>query len=252
MAHMATFAGCVYVAPVSDDGTLLGPWEFLGQVAPLSVQLQDEEPTPIKGRTCEDYGKVIASKPNPGTASGSLTMYEYTAANVARALKGIVTTTDVEASTITDQSLTFQDVLQFIDVGKEELSNVVVKDENDNVLVAGEDYHINPHLGLIAPKKEDWANKTVKVSASCAEYKKPRVVIGGGGNIKYAMKGSHINEFNGERSKFYLRKVLFSSSAEIVTVSEDGTEREGMQMALTPEIPTGQSDYGHWDGLPLR
>lgn len=247
---MATFAGCVYVALVDDVGKVTGPWESLGQVAPMKIQLQDEEPRIIKSRRCDDYGQVIATKTVPGTASGSLTMYDYTAANVARVLKGRVESITDNPAPMTDTEFTFYDVDQFVSVGRNNLLNVTVKDASDNVLVAGTDYHINPRLGLIAAKTASLANQTFKVSATFPQLKHSRVVIGGAGTEYYAIQGDQVNEFDGSRSWFYLQKVLFNSSADVGMVSEDGTEREGIQLGFTPQSVDGT--YGHWDGLPLR
>ena len=252
MAHLAKWAGCIYVAPVADDGALLEPWEELGEAAPLSIQLQDEEPTTRKGRTCKTYGKVIASKSNPGTATGSLTMFEYTAVNVARALKGMVRTADQTSTTLTDQDVELKEIGQYIDIGAEELSGVTVTDSGGSALVEGEDYEINTALGLIAAKTTSTANTTVKVSGTSAAYAEPRIVIGADAAAKYAIKGLLINEYTGKQSKVYLRKVLFSTNSEVVLLSEEDTEAESIALTLTPEIPSGRSDYGHIDGLPLR
>lgn len=247
---MATFAGCIYVAPVNDAGLVVGPWESLGQVAPMTIQLQDEEPQTIKSRRCEDYGQVIATKPVPGTASGSLTMYDYTAENVARVLKGRVESITDVPMPMTDEEFTFFGVDQFVSVGRHNLLNATVKDQNDNVLVAGTDYHINPRLGLVAAKAERLANQKFKISATFPQLEHSRVVIGGAETQHYAIQGDQINEFDGSRSLFYLSKVLFNSSADVVLVSEDGTEREGIQLGFTPQSVDGS--YGYWDGLQLR
>ena len=61
-----------------------------------------------------------------------------------------------------------------------------------------------------------------------------------------------INEFSDEHVRVFLRKCLISSNAEINFVSNEDTDHETIELKLTPEIPTGQSDYGHIDGLPLR
>lgn len=247
---MATFAGCVYVCPVNDAGREVGGWEFLGQVAPMSLQLQDEEPQTIKSRCCDDFGQVIATKPVPGTASGSLTMFDYTAHNVAKVLKGMVETVSDPPAPMTDEEFTFFEVGQYTSVGREGLLNVTVKDASDNVLVAGTDYSINPRMGLIAPKTERLANQTFKISATFPSIDSTRVVIGGAETQYYAIKCDQVNEFDGNRSKVHLKKVLFNSSAETVIVSEDGTEREGIQLGFTPQSVDGS--YGVWDGLPLR
>lgn len=252
MAHLAKWAGCIYVAPVAEDGTLQGPWEELGEAAPLSIQLQDEEPTTRRGRTCKTYGKIIASRPNPGTATGSLTMFEYTAHNVARALKGMVETTNVPTETLSDKAVELKEIGQYVEIGAEELSGVTVTGSGGAALTEGTDYEINTALGLISAKTAATANTTVSVSGEAAAYAEPRVVIGANTSGKYAVKGLLINEFTGKQAKLHLYKVLFTSNGEVVLLSEDDTEAQEIAMTLTPEIPTGGSTYGTIDGLPLR
>ena len=252
MAHLAKWAACVYMAPVVDDGTLQGPFEYLGEAAPFSIQLQDEEPTTRKGRTCKTFGKVIASKANPGSATGSLTLYEYTAHNVAKALKGLVQTTDIPAETLTDQSVELAEIGQYVEIGAGELSGVTVTTSVGATLTEGEDYDLNPSLGLIAALSAGAENATVLVSGEAAAYAKPRVVIGANTSGKFAIKALLTNEYTGEKAKLYLYKVLVTSNGEVVLLSEEDTDAQDIPLTLTPEIPTGKSDYGTIDGLPLR
>lgn len=256
MAHLATFAGCIYVARVDEDGNIIDQngnssdeWYFLGEVAPLSIQLPDDEPTTIKGRTCKTHGKIIASKSQPGNATGSLTLHEYTASNVARALRGMVTVTPASTSDIT-KTITLRNLDRYIDIGETHISGYVVK-VGDDTLVEGDDYDINPTLGLIAAKSAAAKDKTVTITGQSASPSRTHIVIGATASQKYAVQGLLINEFTGDKVSVYLRKVLFSSNAEIVLVSEEATEHEAIQMNLTLEIPYGQTDYGVIDGLPL-
>ena len=251
MAHLATYVGCIYVAPVADDGTLTAPWEELGEAYPLSIQLTDADPTTTKGRTCKSEGKTIGSKSQPGDATGSLTMHEYTAKNVARALKGIVSVNAVAESTLADVEIELKSVGQFVDIGKEDLSGITVTTKAGVALVEGADFEINKVLGIISPLTEAVANTTIQVSGTSAADSGSRIRIGAGISGKYAIKGNLINEYTRARVKLYLRKVLISSNAEINFVSEEDTDHEVMEMTLTPEVPTGQSDYGTIDGLPL-
>lgn len=252
MAHLAKWAACVYMAPVAEDASLLGPFEYLGEAAPFSIQLQDEEPTTRKGRTCKTFGKVIASKANPGSATGSLTLYEYTAHNVAKALKGMVQTTDIPAETLTDQSVELAEIGQYVEIGAGELSGVTVTTSGGETLTEGEDYDLNPSLGLIAALSARAENATVLVSGEAAAYAKPRVVIGANASGKFAIKALLTNEYTGEKAKVYLYKVLVTSNGEVVLLSEEDTDAQDIPLTLTPEIPTGKSDYGTIDGLPLR
>lgn len=252
MANLAKWAGCVYLAPVAEDGSLLAPFEELGEAAPFSIQLQDEEPTTRKGRTCKTYGKVIASKANPGSATGSLTLYEYTAHNVAKALKGMVETTDIPAETLTDVSVELAEIGQFVEIGAEELSGVTVTTSGGDALTEGADYELNAALGLIAARSDRAENATVLVSGEAAAYARPRVVIGANTSGKFAIKALLVNEYTGEKAKLHLYKVLVTSNGEVVLLSEEDTDAQDIPLTLTPEIPTGKSDYGTLDGLPLR
>lgn len=252
MAHLATYVGCIWTAPVADDGTITGPWLELGEAHPLSIQLQDEDPTTIKGRTCKTRGLVIGSKPNPGSATGSLTLHEYTTANVAKALKGLVSVNAGAGSALTNQEVHLKGLGEYVEVGSELLSGVTVTDAGGTELHEGVDYSINLTLGMIAAHADAVANTTVKISATVAEDKAGRVTIGAGQSMRVAIKGDLINEYSDEHVRVFLRKCLISSNAEINFVSNEDTDHETIELKLTPEIPTGQSDCGHIDGLPLR
>ena len=82
----------------------------------MSIQLQDEDPTTIKGRTCKTRGLVIGSKPNPGSATGSLTLHEYTTANVAKALKGLVSVNAGAGSALTNQEVHLKGHGEYVEV----------------------------------------------------------------------------------------------------------------------------------------
>ena len=168
--------GCIWTAPVADDGTITGPWLELGEAHPLSIQLQDEDPTTIKGRTCKTRGLVIGSKPNPGSATGSLTLHEYTTANVAKALKGLVSVNAGAGSALTNQEVHLKGLGEYVEVGSELLSSVTVTDAGGTELHEGVDYSINLTLGMIAAQADAVANTTVKISATVAEDKAGRVL----------------------------------------------------------------------------
>lgn len=252
MAHLATYVGCIYTAPVNDDGTLAGPWETPGEAYPLSIQLTDEDPVTVKGRTCKTWGKVIGSKPQPGSASGKLTLHEYTAANIAQGLKGLVTVNNMSSSTLIDHDVELKGIGQYAEIGSELLSGVSVTTSLGAALVAGTDYDLNPTLGLICALTDAVANTTVEVSATVGEDKASRVTIGAGQSARYAIKGNLINEYTNQPVRIFLRKALVSSNAEINFVSAEDTDHEQIELTLTLEIPTGQADYGTIDGLPLR
>ncbi len=253
MAHMATYLGCIYLAEVSEDGTLESNWESPGEAYPLSLQLSDEVVS-IKSRRCDTGGMNIGSKKQPAGGTGSLTLHEYTANSVAKGLKAMVTKREVSASTLTDQAVTVGKFGEFVEIGAEDLSSVVVTDSTGSTTYEeGVDYDLNPVLGLIAAKKGGGITEdgSVLVDAESGAFSGARLTIGAKASGKYALKGNLVNEFSGESVKIYLRKVTLTTNNEVNFISEEGTEHEQIEFTLTPEIPTGQKDYGTIDGLPL-
>lgn len=251
MAHLASYVGCIWIAEVDDAGVVQTPWIMVGEAYPLSLQLSDGEPVTITSRTCLNRGKIIGSKPTPGEASGSLTLHEYTAYNVALALKGLIEAVDEAAASLTDEEVSLGKVGEWTLIGAGHLDSVTVTDSGDTALVEGTDYQINKIQGLIAPLTDAVASTTVKITATGTAYKATRVRIGAKTNAKYAIRGRLINEYTNAEVDLYLRKVMLSSNAEINWVSDADTDHETLAMSLTPEIPTGADDYGYVDGLPV-
>ena len=251
MAHLASYVGCTWIAPVDDAGAVQGPWVMVGEAYPLSLQLSDGEPTTINGRTCITRGKIIASKPTPGEASGSLTLHEYTAYNVALALKGVIEQVNETAASLSEEEVALFKVGEWTLIGAAHLDSVTVTDSGGTALVEGTDYQINKIQGLIAPLTDATAESTVKVTATGTAYEATRVRIGARTNAKYAIRARLINEYTDAELELFLRKCMVSSNAEINWISDADTDHETLALSLTPEIPTGAEDYGYVDGLPL-
>lgn len=254
MGNSRTFHGCCFFADVNADGSLVdGKWFEVGEAYPLSLKL-GADVVQILGNTCLTAGKVIGSKEKPVAAEGSLTLFDYLAKNVARSLRAMVSTRAVSPSTLTDQAVTLAGFGEFVEIGTEDLSSVVVKDATDTTTYTVDvDYRINAVLGLIAPLSggaiaED---AVVHVSAAGAGNTDQRLTIGAGSTQKVAIKINLVDDFDQSTGKLYLRKVLLVANNEAVLLSDPDTEREQLDFTLTPEIPTGQNDYGTLDGLPL-
>lgn len=251
MARIKSFSGCIFLAEVDDDGNTTSNWETPGEVQPLSLQIT-EEIIKVKGRTCLTNGKIIGTKSKPADATGSMTLHEITARTVAKALKGLISTRSVTESTLTASAVTLGGLGEFVEIGKEDLSSIIVQDATDTTTyVEGVDYQLEPTLGLIAPLKAALEDTTVHISGTSAANTDQRVTIAAGASKKYAIKGKLVDDYTQEVVKLYLRKVLLVLQNEINFVSAEDTDHEQLDFELAPEIPTGQTDYGTIDGLPL-
>lgn len=255
MGYSRTFYGCLYGAEVNDSGVVTGLYERLGEAYPMSVKMT-EEVVKIMGRTCLTKGLIVGSKGRPSDAGGSLTLFDYTAENVARAMKGEISTNAVSETTLTDTEVTLGGFGKFASIGTEDLSGVTVASASGGggtTYVEGTDYEIDTVLGLIAAKSGGAIaeNATVYVSGTGSANTDTKVTIGKGDFTKLALKGNLTDDFNGETVKLYLRMVKLISSNEVVLLSDESTDREQLDFEMVPEVPSGQSDYGFIDGLPL-
>lgn len=243
-----SWAACVYITPVDEAGEPTGPRKSPGEVNPLSLTLTEEIIT-IEGNTCETYGKTIASRVSGTTISGSMTFREWDADNLAKGLKGLVEASNRAASTLSGKSVTLGKMDEWVEIGAQDLSSVVVTDSSSNTLEEGVDYKVNTALGFITPLKASVAETTVTIDAESAAAQGRVVHIGAGASEKYRIEWTGVDKFTGEVTTNVLYKVRVSANGEINQISEPGTESEPIQLTLTPELPTGGTSYGKVEGL---
>lgn len=243
-----SWAACVYATPVDEAGNPIGPRKSPGEVNPLSLTLTEEIIT-IEGNTCETHGKTIASRVSGTTISGSMTFREWDADNLAKGLKGLVEASNRAASTLSGKSVTLGKMDEWVEIGAQDLSSVVVTDSSSNTLEEGVDYKVNTALGFITPLKASVAETTVTIDAESAAAQGRVVHIGAGASEKYRIEWVGVDKFTGETTTNVLYKVRVSANGEINQISEPGTESEPIQLTLTPELPTGGTSYGKVEGL---
>ena len=243
-----SWAACVYLTPVDEAGDPIGPRKSPGEVNPLSLTLNQEIITK-EGNTCETMGKVIASRVSKTEVSGSMTFQEWDADNLAKGLMGLVEVRNRPAATISGKSVTLGKLDEWVEIGGQDLSNVVVTSSGGDELEEGVDYKVNTSLGFITPLKAAVAETAVTIDAE-SEAGKGRVVhIGAGASEKYRIEWVGVDKFTGEETQNVLYKVRISANGEINQVSEPDTDSEPIQLTLTPELPTGGASYGKVEGL---
>ena len=243
-----SWSACVWLTPVNEAGEPTGPRKSPGEVNPLSLTLTEEILT-IEGNTCETRGKIIASRVSGTTVTGSMTFREWDADNLAKGLKGLVEVSDRAASTVSDKTVTLGKLEEWVEIGAQDLSGVVVTGAGGAELVEDVDYKINTPLGIIVPLKASVAETTVTIDAESAAAQGRVVHIGAGASQKYRLEWVGIDKFTDEEAKGILYKVRVSANGEVNQASEAGTESEPIQLTLTPELPTGGKSYGKVEGL---
>jgi hypothetical protein len=143
-------AGDLYFDRLTSAGVSQGAWlEGAAGKFALNPESELKEQTG-KGRS--NYGQVISSATLPGKTNISLILNQLDAKNLAVAFLGDVVDGQQASGSIDAGSPIAVDAIhdRYVEIGKEQLSNVVVKDETDTTTYEeGTDYIIHARLGMI-------------------------------------------------------------------------------------------------------
>lgn len=250
--------GTLYLAPVNSSGVKTGNWRQVGDAYPLSVQVATKK-TEVKSRMVERAGQVIASKVEIDTVSGSLTLREWNAANLAWALSGTATEQTTVGASVTDEAITMPKPGEYAQMGgatpRRNVSAVTVTSSPaGTTYVNGTDYTFDAVTGLItsvaggALAAGAVATLVDYTYAALTDY---RVTIGDQVQIRCAFLAHLYDEFRGEHYTMELDSVIMSAKSEINFISEEGSEGESLEFDLTLETLSGASSPGRIDGVPM-
>lgn len=245
--------GTVFLAPVNASGVKTGAFKQVGNAYPLSFQVATSQ-VEVKSRMVATAGQTIASKTEIDGTSGSLTLREWDAANLAWALSGSYSALTGTGGTVTDEVVTAPAAGDYVELANADVSSVVIQDATDTTTYeAGTDYLLNAKLGLltIVDGGSISESDTLHVDYEYAAKSGYKVEIGTQTQIRVAVKAELYNEFSGESFSLELDSVVLSANAEINFISEAGGEGEELAFGLTAETLDGQSSPGRVNGITL-
>jgi hypothetical protein len=250
--------GTLYLAPVNSSGVKTGPFIQVGDAYPLSIQVTTKK-TEVKSRMVERAGQIIAAKTEIDTISGSLTLREWNAANLAWALSGSYSATTTAGATVTDEAVTIPAPGSYAQLGgttpRRNVSAITVTSSPAGTTYsATTDYQVDAVTGLITSRTGGLlAAGTVAtlVDYTYAALSDNRVVIGDSVQIRCAFLCHLYDEYRDEHYTMELDSVLMAASQEINFISEEGGEGEPLQFELTLETLSGASSPGRIDGVPI-
>jgi hypothetical protein len=190
-----------------------------------------------RGRT--NYGQVIASATLPGRTNINLTLNQLDAENMALAFLGDVSAFSQAPATGATASLTgIYD--RWIEIGKEQISNLVVKDQTDTTTyVEDTDYTVNTRLGLIKLINQTLDGDTLNLTFDAAEVTASKIVGGTSPIIRCRLLLDGKNYVNGRNCKVLVYSARLRPTTEVDFLSEDflPLELEGLC-----EIPEGKDE----------
>jgi hypothetical protein len=245
MGSAKSFIGTVYAALLDASKSKVGGFRRIGNVYPLSVQVATEQKKQTS-RMRESAGQTKDSKTTITDTTGSMTIRDWDAKNLAWALAGEEVQLTGEAGDVTGEDITLI-ADQWVQVAHRDISSVVITGG-----ALGTDFEVNGPLGLI--KMIGGAALTAgatTVAYSHAAQSGYRVEIGTRAQTRIAILIDGEDEFSGEAMTVELDSVVLSSNAEINFISAPDTEYEELPFSLTFETLEGKSSPGRINGISL-
>lgn len=250
--------GTVFMAPVDENGAKTAGFRQVGDAYPLSIQVQTDQ-IKKKSRMVERAGQVIAARTKIGDdgITGSLTLHEWNAANLAWALSGTASALTGTQATVTAAAHTLGLAGEWTQIGgatpRRNLSAVTVtSDPAGTTYVLDTDYTLDLTLGLITPiAGRPTVSDDVLITYTYAAESNYRVDIGSNVQIRVAILAHLYDEFRQQHYTMELDSVIMSASQEINFISEEDSTGELIQFAMTLETLSGASSPGRIDGIPM-
>ena len=237
MAESFLGSGDLYINRMTDAGALTGA-KIAGAVTRFALNPESEmrEQT---GRGRNNYGQVIASATLPGKTNINLTLNQLDAENMALAFLGDVSAFSQAAATAATAVITA--VLdRWVEIGKEQISNLVVKDATDiTTYVVDVDYTVNARLGMIKLINPALDGDTLNLTFDAAAVTASKIVGGTSPIIRARLLLDGKNYVNGRDCKVLVYSARLRPTTEVDFLSEDflPLELEGLC-----EIPEGKDE----------
>jgi len=203
-----------------------------------------------KGRT--NYGQVVAAATLPGKTNISLTLNQLDAQNLAVAFLGDVAAGSQASGSIDVGSPVAVTAIadRYVEIGKEQLSNVVVKDDTDTTTyVEGTDYVLNARLGMIKALSTGaiTGGDVLHISGDYAAITFEKITGGSSPIIRARLVLDGVNYVNGRNCKVVVKSARLKPSTEVDFLSDDFLPLELEGVCEIPEGDTTAVDIIYYD-----
>jgi hypothetical protein len=224
----------VFIDVLTDEGVATG-LQLKGNCRSLSLKTDSERKEQI-GSGRSNYGKVIASVTIPKPSSMSFSLDQVDQDMFAMAFFGSNAAFTQASGTLTDSPVvTIAD--RFVEIGKLQLSSVVVKNEAGTVTyVLGTDYELNVTLGLIKALSTGaiTSGATVEISATHAAINGTKMRAMTKSNVRLRMVLDGQNYADGRRFILTIHRARLAPSGDIAIQGDNWMEAKFDATLETP------------------
>ncbi len=239
--------GTVFMRPVDSAGQPTGDFKPVGDAYPLSCQVTTEQ-LKKKSRRVETAGQIIAAKNEITDTTGSLTLHEWNAANLAYGLSGTAVALTDTSGSASAEAVTAPAAGEYKALAHRDVSNVVITGS-----VEGTDFNVDATLGLltIIDGGNLSADDSLSVDYDYAAKSGYQVDIGSNAQIRVQVLAHLYSEFADKHFVMELDSVVLGTSSDINFISEEGSTGELLEFSMTLETLEGQTSPGRVDGIPM-
>jgi len=253
---VSSFTGTIFGREVDAVGAPLAGsfWMDIGEVYPLETQVVSKE-VKVKSRKVATAGQIIGAKADIDDITGSMTLRQWNAFNLARFFSGTESLLTGAGGTMSPTEFTAPAPGKWIELGHQDFTSLTVTSSPaGTTYVLGIDYEYNATLGLfttVADGDLDAGTVAVLIGGAYAAQRDYRIEIGTRAQTRMAIKGELYNEFSGIKHKLEYDCVLLTAANAVNLVSEDGSEGEHLQFTNTYITIPGKTSPGRIDGVPM-
>ena len=245
--------GTIYMAPINSAGTLTGEYRRVGNAYPFSLRINKSQKK-VVSRMHDTAGQTLHVKDQIDDITGTLTMRQWDARNLAYALSGTYTALSGTGGSVTDESITAEAAGEYVELANQEVSSVVVtSDPAGTTYVETTDYIVDNELGLITITSGGSIseNDSLLVDYDYAAKSGYKVDIGTSTILRVAIKANIQNEFSAEKWRVEFDSVVLTTSAEVNFISDPDSEGEEIPFSLAFETLSGKTSPGLINGITL-
>lgn len=250
MADSSLFGGDVLFDRLTSAGVSQGA-RAAGNCTQFAL-ITESEIKEQTGKGRSNYGQVIAAATLPGKTNIKITLNQMDAENLAIVFLGSATAGSQASGTISGASPVSVTAIhdRWVEIGKEDLSSIVVKDATDTTTYdIGDDYELNTRLGLIKVLSTGAISNSavLHVSGAYGAVAWSKITCADSPIIRARVVLDGINLVDGRNCKVVVKMARLKPATELDFLSDDFLPLELEGVCETPSGETTPFDIYYYD-----
>lgn len=245
------YAGCLFAEEVGLDGVAIGAIFKLGNAYPVTMNMGVNSNKMVSA-LCDTPGQTIEVRNELDSISGSVTLYQYGAAEIGYAVGATPVAMTEAAGTIASTDATAPAAGDWLEVGYKNLTGFVLTNAAGDVTYAKDvDYQFNEYLGVwtIIAGGSITAGDALKYTGAYAAESGYRLDVGTQLNKYLRIFGTLRELKTGNRVAFNAKCVSLTSKDGFTVISEPKTEFETLSFDMEFITPAGQTSPVTIEGM---